>query len=192
MDEASYLLKNIVDVQQQLPTGYRKLSPNPPLVDELVNLFPSSVSPVDQVVNLVSSSVEPVDKVVDRILSSVDPTLLLKSETLVIDSSSSSVDLVHQVVDSISLLIDPTPPLKSEDVSQLFLVTADSSKQGGIPPVPMTPPPSNAIIIDWNALTEPRLPSYVHFQIDVQVCGMHIPNTIIDEGVSVSILSSNA
>jgi hypothetical protein len=36
MDEASYMLENIVDVQQQLP------SPNPPLVDELVNLVPSS------------------------------------------------------------------------------------------------------------------------------------------------------
>jgi hypothetical protein len=43
MDEASYLLENIVDVQQQIP------SPNPPLVDELVNLVPSSVNLVDQV-----------------------------------------------------------------------------------------------------------------------------------------------
>jgi hypothetical protein len=59
------LLKKIVDDQQQLPTTYRKLSPNPPLVDELVNLVPSSVSLVDQVVNLVSSSVDPVDKVID-------------------------------------------------------------------------------------------------------------------------------
>jgi hypothetical protein len=67
MDEASYLLKNIVDVQQQLPIGYRKISPNLPLVDELVNLVPSLVSLVDQVVNLVSSFVDPVDKVVDLI-----------------------------------------------------------------------------------------------------------------------------
>jgi hypothetical protein len=95
MDEASYLLKNIVDVQQQLPTSYRKLSPSPPLVYELLNPIPSSVSLVDQVVNLVSSSVDPVDKVVDLISSSVNPTLPSKSETPVIDLSPSSIDMVH-------------------------------------------------------------------------------------------------
>jgi hypothetical protein len=144
------------------------------------------------VVNLVSSSVDPVDKVVDLILSSVNPTLSLKSETQVIDPSTSSVDLVHQVVNLISPSIDPTPPLKSEDVTQVFLVTADSSGQGGIPPIPMTPPPRNVITIDWNDLTEPCLPSYAPFQIIVEVCGRNIPNTIIDEGASVSILSLNA
>jgi hypothetical protein len=105
--------------------------------------------------------------VIDLIPSSVDPTLPLKSET--------------QVVDPVPRSIDPTPPSKSEDVAQVFLVTTDSSRQGGIPPFPMTPPPSNVITIDWNALTEPRLPSYMPFQIIVQVCGRNIPNTIIDE-----------
>jgi hypothetical protein len=47
MDEASYLLEKIVNVQQQLPTAYRKLSLNLPLVDELVNLVPSSINLVD-------------------------------------------------------------------------------------------------------------------------------------------------
>jgi hypothetical protein len=47
------------------------------------------------------------------------------------------------------------------------------------------------IRIDWNTLTKPRLPSYAPFQIAVQVCGRHIPNTIIDEGAYVSILSLN-
>jgi hypothetical protein len=41
MDEASYILENIVYVQQQLPY------PNWPLVDELVNPVPSSVNLVD-------------------------------------------------------------------------------------------------------------------------------------------------
>jgi hypothetical protein len=48
MDEASSLLENL-----QLPTGYHKISPNPSLVDRMVNLVPSPVSSVDQVVNLV-------------------------------------------------------------------------------------------------------------------------------------------
>jgi hypothetical protein len=191
MDEASYMLKNIVDVQKKLPTGYRKLSPNPQLVDELVNLVPS-VNLVDQVVNFISSSFDPVDKMVNLIPSSIDPNLPSKSETQVIDPSTSSIDLVHQAIDLISPSFNPTPPLKREDVAQVFLVTGDSSEERGIPTVPMTPHPSNAITIDSNALTKPCLCSYAPFQIVVHVCGRHISNTIIDEGDSFSILSLNA
>jgi hypothetical protein len=50
MDEASYLLEKL-----QLPTGYRKIYPNPLLVNGLVNLVPSPINPVYQVVNMVSS-----------------------------------------------------------------------------------------------------------------------------------------
>jgi hypothetical protein len=42
MDEASSLLEKI-----QLPTGYRKISPNPSLVYGMVNPVPSLVSSVD-------------------------------------------------------------------------------------------------------------------------------------------------
>jgi hypothetical protein len=62
MDEASSLFEKL-----QLPKGYRKISPNPSLVDGLVNPVPSPVSLVDQVVNLVSSSVEPLTKVADPV-----------------------------------------------------------------------------------------------------------------------------
>jgi hypothetical protein len=144
------------------------------------------------VVNLVSSSIDLVDKVVDPILSSVDPTLPSKSESQVNDPSPSTVDLVHQVVDSISPSIDPTPPLKSEDVTRVFLVTEDSSRQGGIPPIPKAHPPSNLITIDWNSLIKPRLPSYTPLKITIKFFGRYIPNTIIDEGYFDSILSSNA
>ena len=64
MDEASDLLEDITVSHQRLPTGYRKLSLEPPLVD----------------------------KVVDPILTSVDPTLLLKSEIEVVNLSPSLVD----------------------------------------------------------------------------------------------------
>jgi hypothetical protein len=64
---------------------------------------------------------------------------------------------------------------------------------GAIPPSPMEPPPSNeAIHFDWGVLTGPHLPSYIPFQIIVQVCGRDVPQTLIDEGSSVSILSSIA
>ena len=63
----------------------------------------------------------------------------------------------------------------------------------GTPLVPMAPPSSNQMIsINWNHLREPRLPSYVPFQITLHVCDKNIPNTVINEGASVSILSMNA
>ena len=70
-----------------------------------------------------------------------------------------------------------------------------------VPFVPVTPredhldsmvaPPSSLVAsFDWSRLTGCRLPSYVPFVITVQVSNMVIPSTIIDEGVSISILSS--
>ena len=81
MDDASKLLEDMTVSQPQLPAAYRKLSPNPPVVDGMINLVLSSVSLVDQVVNLVT----PVDKVVDLIPSSVNPTLPSESETKAVD-----------------------------------------------------------------------------------------------------------
>jgi hypothetical protein len=61
---------------------------------------------------------------------------------------------------------------------------------GGIPPSLVKPPPSTeAILFDWGALTGPCLPSHIPFQIIVQVHGQDVPQMLIDEGASVSILS---
>jgi hypothetical protein len=61
---------------------------------------------------------------------------------------------------------------------------------GGITHSPTKPPPSNeAIPFDWGALIGPRLPSHIPFHITVQVCGRDVPQTLIDEGPSASILS---
>jgi hypothetical protein len=199
MDEASKLLEDMTVSQPQLPAAYRKLSLNPPVVDGMINPVPLSVNPVDQVVNLVTSLDEPVDQVVDPIPSSVNPTLPLESETQAVDLFP-PVDPIlpleneTQVVDLISPSVDPTLPLESKpDTAHVFLVDTDSAVSGGIPPSPMEPPPSNeAIRFDWDVLTGPRLPSYIPFQITVQVCGRDVTKTLIDEGSSVSILSSIA
>jgi hypothetical protein len=199
MDEASKLLEDMTVSQPQLPAAYRKLSLNPPIVDGMITPVPSPVNPVDHVVNLVTSLVEPVDKVVDPIPSSVNPTLPLESETQVVDPFP-PVDPIlpleneTQVVDLISPSVDPTLPLESKpDTAHVFLVDTDSTVSRGIPPSPVEPPPSNeAIHFDWGVLTGPRLPSYIPFQITVQVCGRDVPQTLIDEGSSVSILSSIA
>jgi hypothetical protein len=153
----------------------------------MITPFPSPVNPVDHVVNLVTSLVEPVDKVVEPIPSSVNPTLPLESETQAVDSFP-PVDPIlplgneTPVVDLISPLIDPTLPLESKpDTAQVFLVDTDSTVSGGIPPSSVGPPPSNeAIYFDWDVLTGPRLPSYIPFQITVQVCGQDVTKTLID------------
>jgi hypothetical protein len=110
----------------------------------------------------------------------IDPNLPLENKT--------------HVVDLIPSLVDPTLPLESKpDTAHVFLVDTKSTALGGIPPSPMKPPPSNqAILFDWGALTRPCLPSHIPFNITVQVCGWAIPQTLIDEGASVSILSSIA
>jgi hypothetical protein len=193
MEEASKFLEDIPVSQPQLPAAYCKLSLNPPIVDGMITLVPSSVNPVDHVVNLVMSLVEPIDKVVDPIPYSINPTLPSESETKTVDPIPSSVDPTlplesvtqvvdpftpvdpilpleneTQVVDLILASVDPTLPLKSKpDTAHVFLVDTDSAVSGGIPP-PMKLPPSNeAIHFDWGVLTRPRLPSHVPFQITV-------------------------
>jgi hypothetical protein len=165
----------------------------------MINPVPSPVNPVDHVVNLVTSLVELVDKVVELIPSSVNPNFLLESETQAVDSFPPIDPILPlenetQVVDLISPSVDPTLPIESKlDTAHVFLVDTDSAVSGGIPPSPIGPPPSNeAIHFDWDVLTGPRLPSYIPFQITVQVCGRDVTKMLIDEGSSVSILSSIA
>jgi hypothetical protein len=196
MDKASELLEDMTVSQPQLPAAYRKLSLNPPVVDGMITPVPSPVNLVDHVVNMVTSLVEPVDQVVDPIPSSVNPTLPLESETQVVDlfppvNPILPLENETQVVDLISPSVDPTLLLESKpDTSHVFLIDRDSVVSGGIPPSPVEPPPSNeAIHFDWGVLTGPRLPSHIPFQITVKVCGRDVPQTLIDEGLSISILS---
>jgi hypothetical protein len=98
MEEASKFLEDMIVSQPQLPAAYCKLSLNPPIVDGMITLVPSSVNPVDHVVNLVTSLVELVDKVVDLIPSSLNPSLPSESETKAVDliPSSRSHSLVRE------------------------------------------------------------------------------------------------
>jgi hypothetical protein len=136
---------------------------------------------------------------VDPISSLVNPTLPLESEAQAVDSFP-PVDPIlpleneTQVVDLISPSVDPTLPLESKpDTAHVFLVDSEYVVSGSIPPSPVGPPLSNeAIHFDWDVLTRPHLPSYIPFQITVQVCGRDVTKTLIDEGSSVSILSSIA
>jgi hypothetical protein len=153
-----------------------------------VDSTPSSVDPTLPL----KSEVE----VVNRVSSSINSTLPLKSEIQVVKPSSSSVNPtlplesdIRQVIDRIPSLVDPTLSLESEfDTTHVFLVNIDSSIQGVISPSIVQPPPSSeAIIFDWHALTGPHLPSYIPFQINIQVCGRDIPHNIFDGGASINI-----
>jgi hypothetical protein len=147
MDEASKLLEDMIVSQSQLPIAYRKLTLNPPIVDGMIDLAPSSVSLVDHVVNLVTSLVEPVDKVVDPIPSSVNPTLPPESETQAVNlfppvDPILPLDNETQVIDLILSSINPTLSLESKpDVAHVFLVDTESTLLGAIPPSPMEHPP---------------------------------------------------
>jgi hypothetical protein len=173
------------------------VDPIPPLRNvKVTDPVPSSVSPTlplksAKVVDPVSPSVDPIPplrnvKVTDPVPSSVSPTLPLKSAKVVYPSPP--------LVDPIQSSVDPTPLLESKpDTAHVFLVNTDSTVSGGIPPSPVKPPPSTeAILFYWGVLTRPRLPSHIPFQITVQVRGRDVPQTLIDEGASISILSSVA
>jgi hypothetical protein len=196
MEKASKLLEDVTVSQPQLPAAYRSFTLNPPIVDGMINPVPSLVSLFDHIVNMVTSLVEPVDKVVIPIPSLVDPTLPLESETQLVDLFPSidpilPLENATQVVDLISSSVDPTLLLDSKpNSSHVFLVDTNSNVLGGIPPSLVEPPPSNEVILfDWGALTGPRIPSHIPFNITVQFCGRGIPQTMIDEGASISILS---
>jgi hypothetical protein len=182
------------------------VDPIPPLRNvKVTDPIPSSVSPTlplksAKVVDPVSPSVDPIPplrnvKVIDLVPFAVSPTLPPKSAKGVAPVTSlvnPTLSLKRaKAVDSSPPLINPTPLLESKpDTTHVFLVNTDSTMPGGIPPSPKKLPPSNeAILFDWGALTGPRLPSHIPFQITVQVHGQYVPQTLIDEGASISILS---
>jgi hypothetical protein len=163
------------------------------LVDQVVNLVSSSIEPQTQVADPVLSSISPTlhqksdTKVVDPVSPLVDPipplrnvevtdpapslvspTLPLKSAQVVYPSLP-LVDPSPPLVDPIQSSVDPTLLLESKpDTAHVFLVNTDSTMPGGIPPSLVEPPRSNeAILFDWGALTRPRLPSHIPFQITV-------------------------
>jgi hypothetical protein len=127
--------------------------------------------------------------------SLADPTPILGGE----------VPLDHVVPQPIHpLVVKVVMPMQSSDDTTLLLGSDVSTdyvfsifgsillEQGGIPLIPSTFPPSPRMVsFDWNDLFEPHLPSSTPFQIRVEVNSTNIYRCIVDEGASVSILSSS-
>ena len=110
MDEASKLLEYISITQKWLPTGYHKLSLDPPLVDQVVN----SVSPITDPGFPLKIKV----KVIELMSSPPDPTLSPKS-------------VKTEVVTLTQSLSCPSLPVESEMKTYEFsIVSLDCSMQG--------------------------------------------------------------
>jgi hypothetical protein len=171
MDKASKLLEDMIVSQPQHLTPYRSLTLNPHVIDGIIDPIPSSVDPTLPL----ESETQAVD-----LFPFIDPILPLENATQVVDLIPSSVDT--------TLWLESKP-----DTSHIFLVDIDTTMLGGIPPSPMEPPPIHeAIPFYWVALTRPRLPSNLLFKITIQVCGQDVSQRLLDEGASITIMSSIA
>ena len=156
-----------------IPKSDSKLSLDPPLVDQVVNLD----------------------------LSMIDPTLPLESEVKVVESVSFPPDLALSLESVKTEVVSLTKssscsslPLENElKPTEVFMLRSDCSQQEEIFSISIEPSPSTEVIsFDWGNLIEYYLHSSVPLQIAVRFTVKSILHTIVDEGASVSILSSTA
>jgi len=180
LDEAKRVLDNRPVSPLRLPPGYKKLLPSP--VTSWESADPPRWSAKASIIED-----KPSESTLDesqKVKAAVDP--VLPSEV------PSSDDTVTEE--------------NKDDTVQILFVNTDSDEHGGNLPIPLpneesssesypavysVPPPSNLVVsFDWNQLGRPRLPASVPFRIITQIYKMVMAGTIIDEGASVSILSS--
>lgn len=177
MDKSSKVLEDLTAHQPQLLVGYQRLSSIP--------------LPVGKEIDLDSSLTHPS-------LPEHNSLVLVPNQPLV----GKSVNLV------LKLATHFVPEEHSDHTTHVLLVSSDSHESKSDPPIPVVqespssipveqggnhvlPPLSSSIIsFDWGHLTAYCLPSYVPFQITVQAYNVVVPNTILDEGVFVSIMYS--
>lgn len=182
LDEAKRVLDDRPVSPLRLPPGYKKLLLSPSLVENPAGLLKwSAEAPVigDEPAESIPDESQKVEAAVDPVLPSED---LCSNDTVIEEN-------------------------KDDTVQNLFINT-DSDEHGGNLPIPLSqegssselypavysvPPPRNLVVsFDWNQLGRPRLPARIPFRIIVQIYRMVMAGTIIDEGASVSILSSIA
>jgi len=90
-------------------------------------------------------------------------------------------------------LIDPALLLGGDaSIDYVFRISSlVLYEQGGIKKSSSILPPSPRMVsFDWNSIINPPLPFYSPFQIMVKVISTRIFHSILDEGASISILSS--
>lgn len=157
MDETSKELEKLTTSQPHLPARYWKLSPDPSLVDQVIDQKPSLVNPNLSENECHESLLDQplVDKMVDLAPPSVNCTFLVE-----IEPHTSQVLLVSLVPNQLerNLLIREV-----HESSSLVLIEKKGSSH-----VPMTLPPRSLVTsFDWSRLELYFLLSYVSFQIIV-------------------------
>jgi len=174
MDKASSVLESLIAPSPPLPIGYQRLSA---AADRLL-----TDKEIDSHSSLVQAPL-PGPGCTQPVL---DQPLVGKS----VNSSSPPVD--HSV--------------SEEHNSHVLLVSSDSPELENGSPIPaapenppsvpfehggnhMIPPPSSSVIsFDWSRLTTSPLPSHVPFWVTAHACNKALPDTMLDEGASVSLM----
>jgi len=166
----------------RLPPGYKKLLPSPSLVENPADtpLWSAKTSIIgDEPSESISDESQKVETTVDLVFPSEDPSL---DDTIIEENKDDTVQILFVNTDSDEHRDSLPVPLPQE-----------GSSSESYPTVYSVPPPSNLVVsFDWNLLGRPRLPASIPFQIIVQAYKMVMVGTIIEEGASVSILSSIA
>lgn len=200
MDEASKVLEILTTSQPHLLIGYRKLSPNHLLVDEVIDQNPNSFNP--NLCKHESHKFVPKKPLVEKMVESIPPlvnrTFPVESEShttqvLLVSSSSNELGGNHPILMARGGIL-PFPTHRGEILlfpQHMGEVLPFPQHEGGNYPIPTTPAPCIMVIsFDWIQLVEYHLPSYVPFQIIVRDYNVPVPRRVIDEGTYVSILSS--
>ena len=182
LDEAKRVLDDRLISLLRLPPGYKKLLPNPSLVENPTGtpLWSAETSIVeDEPSKSIPDESQKVETEVDPVLPSEDPSL---DDTITEENKNETIQILFVNTDSDEHRDSLPVPLPQE-----------GSSSESYPAVYSVPPPSNLVVsFDWNLLGRPHLPASVPFQIIVQAYKMVMAGIIIDEGASMSIISSIA
>jgi hypothetical protein len=192
LDEAKRVLEDRPVSPLRLPPGYQKLVPSPSIVE-------NPAGPIKWSAEVSVIENEPTESRPDESLkveTAVDPVLPSEvsssNDTVVEDSSSNDTLTEENKDDTIQILFINTDSDEHQGNAPIPL-SQEGTSSGSYPAVYSVPPPSNLVVsFDWNQLGRPRLPASIPFRIIVQIYRMVMAGTIIDEGASVSILSSIA
>jgi len=154
LDEAKKVLDNRLSSPQRFPSGYRRLSLNPSLVDELTSQNQSSI----KITLSESESYESIPDPNQQVEVTVDPISPSANRTFPEESEHGTTQVLFVSSDSNDL--GGSPPIPSrQDKNPLVLVS-----QGFNSPISTVPPPSSLVTsFDWNQLARFSLPSYVPF-----------------------------
>ena len=144
------------------------------------------------------------------------PLLLVEAHIIEDKLCESTPDQIQHVEMAVNPILPSEGPSSDDtitkenenDTIQIIFVNTNSDEHGDNLPIPLpqegssseiypvvysVPPPSNLVIsFDWKLLGRSHLPSNVPFRIIVQAYKMIMVGTIIDEGASMSIISSTA